>query len=197
VFDDVDDELLFDELANGMLEQGLQVSPSELHGCLSGVLAGGAESTGEAALRWLQRCLGLELVGDLAGQIIALYETTAVALEAEEMAFSPLLPDESFELTERVTALGDWSRGFVAGYATVVAERPASERSLRSDSAELLSDMTAIAQAVADDAADEDDVENDLFDVAEYLRVAAMNVYLDTLAQRPDPAPPPRGKTLH
>ena len=45
MFDDIEGSVGvfdFDELANHLLEQGLDASPSTLHGCLSGLLAAGA-----------------------------------------------------------------------------------------------------------------------------------------------------------
>jgi len=182
-FDGDESTVDFDGLANGLFDQGCAVSPAEVHGCLSGILAAGAERSGEVALVWLQRCLALDPVGELAGTIIALYEHTALALDSEDMAFAPLLPDEGFEVELRITALGDWSRGFVAAYAQYLALRPVSERDLRPDTAELLNDMVAIAQAIAGDDDDEDALEDQLYEVVEYLRVAAMNIYLDTAVE--------------
>lgn len=187
----------FDELANGLFDQGWQVSPAEVHGCLSGALAAGAEPNGEVALFWLQRCLSVEPVGDLAGAVIALYEWSASSIASEDLAFALLLPDETFEMEARVAALGAWSRAFVAAYAQVLADRPAADRSLRSDSSELLKDMAVIAQAAAEEEEDEDALEDQLYEIAEYLRVAAMNIYLDTVTEGGDAPAPPSPGTLH
>ena len=58
----------FEELANHLLEQGQQSSPSALHGCLCGLLAAGAPREGEFCLEALAQALELVLHGDLAGQ---------------------------------------------------------------------------------------------------------------------------------
>jgi uncharacterized protein YgfB (UPF0149 family) len=187
----------FDGLANELFEQGWQVSPSEVHGCLSGALAAGAETSGEAALLWLQRCLSIEPVGDLAGAIIALYEWSASSLASEDLAFALLLPDETFDIEARVIALGDWSRGFVSTYAQVLAAKPAAERDLCADSSELLKDMAVIAQAAADEDEDEDALDDQLYEIAEYLRVAAMNIYLDTVTEADEPSAAATPDTLH
>ena len=50
MYDDLSDEVGifdFDEMANHLLEQGLEASPSELHGCLSGLLGRGARPNRE------------------------------------------------------------------------------------------------------------------------------------------------------
>ena len=50
----------FEELANHLLEQGLEASPAELHGCLCGLLAAGAGTTAKLAwTRWHRRWTGL------------------------------------------------------------------------------------------------------------------------------------------
>ena len=41
------------ELANQLLEQGHDVSPADLHGCLCGLLAAGGSPQGEAGLQGL------------------------------------------------------------------------------------------------------------------------------------------------
>ena len=51
----------FDEFANHLLEQGLQSSPSEIHGCLTGLLASGASVEAELALVALSDVLDLNV----------------------------------------------------------------------------------------------------------------------------------------
>ncbi len=53
MFDPFGDEIEvfdIDELANHLLEQGLESSPSNLHGCLCGLLSAGAPAQAEAGL---------------------------------------------------------------------------------------------------------------------------------------------------
>ncbi|MEZ5570204.1 MAG: hypothetical protein R3E54_18010 [Halioglobus sp.] len=56
----------FDELADHLLEQGADVSPAQVHGCLSGLLAAGELGEGERALDALAQGLELEAHGELA-----------------------------------------------------------------------------------------------------------------------------------
>ena len=105
----------FDELANHLLEQGLEESPSLLHGCLCGSLAGGAPSEPEAGLALLFQALELNLYGELADQAMQLYRVSAAALEDEEFDFHPLLPGDETDIGERTSALADWSKGLSGG----------------------------------------------------------------------------------
>ncbi len=165
----------FDEIANQLLEQGLETSPSELHGCISGLLAGGGDQRAEAGLAGLERALELSLHGELAERLLQLYRVTAAALQDEEFDFHPLLPDDNTAIEERTEALAGWCRGFLAGYADASAG-PAG-----SDSSEILRDFAAIAEAGVDPQAEQEESESSLAELVEYLRFAALNVFMDSL----------------
>jgi uncharacterized protein YgfB (UPF0149 family) len=178
----------FDELADHLLEQGLDNSPSELHGCLCGLLAGRIDPRPEAGLAALERALDLELHGELAGQMMQLFGVTAAALQDEEFDFYPLLPGDDTDIEERTAALAGWCRGFLAGFAQT-STGPAEH-----ESGEILRDFAAIAEAGVDPDADEDESENSLAELTEYLRIAALNVFMDSLAGENDSAPRPSSR---
>ena len=188
----------FEELANHLLEQGLQSSPSEIHGCLCGLLAAGASVEPELALAALVEALDLELHGELAEQIMQLYRVSAAALEDEEFDFHPLLPDDETDIETRTVALAGWCTGMLAGFALVSAGASSEAENIVSrDSAEALKDFAAMAQAETDreDLEDEDSSEENYFELVEYLRVATLNMYMDNREGK-QPTSPPDG-TLH
>ncbi len=166
----------FDEVAGHLVEQGVDTSPSGLHGCLCGLLAGGAPAEPEAGLALLCQAMGVDLYGELAGLVMGLHEVSAAALEDEEFDFHPLLPDDDTELDERTLALADWVRGFLTGFAQVTSAE------LRQDSGEILGDFAAIAEACVGEGSDEDEAEGSYLELVEYLRFGALNVYMDTRA---------------
>ncbi|TXS93933.1 UPF0149 family protein [Parahaliea maris] len=170
----------FDEIADHLVEQGEQCSPSELHGCLTGLMAAGVVGEPAAGLAGLNQALNLDLHGELAEIMLELYAVTLAALEDEEFDFHPLLPDDDTELDLRVLALGNWCRGFMAGYARATASAGSGDASLPGDSAEILRDIAAIAQAGVDEELPEDESEGNYTEIVEYLRFAALNVYMDT-----------------
>lgn len=198
--DDSDDPQIFDfdELANHLLEQGLQSSPSDIHGCLCGLLAAGAAVEPELALSALIETLDLELRGELAGQVMQLYTISAAALEDEEFDFHPLLPDDEADIETRALALAGWCQGFLSGFALVSAgASSASENAVSRDSAEVLKDFAAIAQAEtnSEDREDEEASEENYFELVEYLRFATLNVYLDSRSDADTSGEaPPRGE---
>ena len=170
----------FDELSDHLLEQGLENSPAELHGCLCGLLAAGASGQPEVGLDALGQVLGMNLHGDLAGQAMQLYTVTAAALEDEAFDFHPLLPADDEEIAVRTEALGQWSRGFLAGFAYETARADRARQTLSTDSSEILKDFAAIAQAEVDEEAGEEESESSYAELIEYLRFAALNVYMDS-----------------
>ncbi|MGB1140801.1 MAG: UPF0149 family protein [Halioglobus sp.] len=174
---------LFDEFADHLLEQGVDASPSRVHGCLSGLLAAGAPRQSEYGLDALGQALDLALHGELAGRVLELYAATAAAMDDEEFGFHPLLPDDDTDIRERTAAMADWCSGFLAGFALVSAAADRSGEALSQDSGEILRDIAAIAEAEVDEDADEDDSEESYAELVEYLRFAVLNVVMDC---RPD-----------
>lgn len=170
----------FDEIANHLLEQGLQTSPSELHGVLCGLLAGGADTSAEAGLAGIARAMGLELHGDLAALVMALYGLTNAALSDEEFGFQPLLPDDDVDIRQRVGALAGWCRGFLTGFSQAFAAVASG------DTGEILKDIAAIADAEVEPLEEEEESENSFAELVEYLRFAVLNVFMDTLAEERD-----------
>jgi uncharacterized protein YgfB (UPF0149 family) len=202
MYDDLQGEVEifdFDEFANHLLEQGLEASPAELHGCLTGLLAGGAKPAAEVGLDALTQVLDVVLHGELAGQAMQLYTVTAAALLDEEFDFHPLLPEDSTDIAERVAALAFWCRGFLAGFAHVAAATDQTPAALPKDSSEIFKDFAAIAQAaVDDDDEDEEQSEGNYMELVEYIRFAALNVFMDCHARTDEKAvPPDRGRPVH
>jgi yecA family protein len=170
----------FDEISNHLLEQGLETSPSELHGALCGLLAGGAEAAPEAGLAGLSRAMGLELHGELAALAMQLYGATNAALRDEAFGFHPLLPEDDVPIEERTDALAGWCRGFLAGFSLAVSAAAGQ------DTKEILEDLAAIAEAGVDPEAGAEESETSLAELVEYLRFAALNLFMDSLVEEGD-----------
>ena len=183
----------FDELADLLLEQGLQNSPSELHGCLSGLLAAGASHQPEAGLDALAQALDLVPHGELAEQAMRLYTVTSAAMLDEEFHFYPLLPDDDTDIAERTEAMAQWCRGFLAGFAHATARANRGDAPLAGDSSEILKDMAAIATAGVDEEAEEEESEASYAELVEYLRFGTLNIFMDNAPRAQDddvPKPP-------
>ncbi len=181
----------FDEMANHLVEQGLSVSPSEIHGCLTGLLGAGQTAGGEAGLAGLLAALEVDLHGELAERAIQLYTVTLAALNDEAFDFHPLLPEDDVDLEERTQALAGWCRGFVSGFAQGKVATRTTGGQVAADSAEALRDFATIAQAGIDEDASEEESEGSYAEIVEYVRFAALNVYMDAnLDSHTDEEPP-------
>lgn len=180
MFEDAHDTVAvfdFDELADHLLEQGLDISPGRLHGCLCGLLAAGAPGQAEAGLALLSQAENSEFHGELAALTMQLYTVTAAALEDEEFDFYPLLPADEVEIESRTRELANWCTGFLSGFA-LVNQRPVGQ-----DSGEILRDLAVISEAAVDEEADEEESEGSFTEILEYVRFAALNIFVDTRTQ--------------
>jgi uncharacterized protein YgfB (UPF0149 family) len=187
----------FDEFADHLVDQGMLVSPSQLHGCLCGILCTGAPTEAEYGLDALSQALDIVMHGELASRIMQLYTVTEVALKDEEFTFLPLLPDDDEEIGLRASALASWCDGFMSGFAYVIAGDEETAAALSQDTGEVLKDIAAMAQAHADDESEEDS-EDSYIELVEYLRAAVVNVFLDSLATTEDrDVSPETGRLLH
>jgi uncharacterized protein YgfB (UPF0149 family) len=189
MYDDLPDEVGvfdFDEIANHLLDQGALASPSQLHGCICGLLGAGAPAEPEYGLDALAQALDLELHGELASRIMQLYSASEVALQDEEFAFFLLLPDEEEEMALRTAALSSWCDGFLAGFAYESAAQETNGAAVSRETGEVLSDIAAMVQADPPAAEDEEEAEDSYIELVEYLRVAAVNVFMDSIATSRD-----------
>lgn len=166
----------YSELIQAADELECNVSLSESHGVLAGLACGEAAPGFD---RWYDEMFVMPEEDDALGQRLRrslheLYGHTLAALASEDLSFNPLLPAEDSTLSERADALADWCRGF--SYALSLSALQPS-RILSDEARELLNDVGAIAAAghSADD--DDDEAEDALVELEEYVRVGVMLVY--------------------
>ncbi|MEM6485987.1 MAG: UPF0149 family protein [Pseudomonadota bacterium] len=173
-----DSPISFEQLANALLAQGEFFSPAELHGGLCGLLGGGITNDPSVLIANLEQTLDLELRGEASELLGELGSRIVSSVGSGDYDFYPLLPDDSVDLDQRIDALAGWCRGFLSGYAQGRIGQQTQAEAVAPDSAEVLKDFAAIAQADSD--ANDQDGESDFFELLEYVRVAAMNVLADT-----------------
>lgn len=181
----------YEEWADLFQHHGAVNHPSEMHGVLTGELAGGGRLLEAAWTALVMDLMGLELepeeLADYRDLIDTTYAQTLQALERSELAFEPMLPEDHYPLDQRVQALAAWVRGFLEGLALTAGPTLAQAEG---DMKDLLQDLVAIAQ-IDEDTGDSEDGERDLMEVAEYVRMAALSLF----AEFNRPAAPPA--TVH
>lgn len=182
----------FEELADHLYEQGAQCSPAQLHGCLSGLLAAGADASDEYGLDATGQALDLPLHGELAVRVMQLYQATGAALRDETFGFNPLLPDDETDIQLRTRSLAQWCDAFLAG----IAHGATAPVTWSDQGREILEDIAAMAEAEVGEEDSEEEAEDSYLEILDYLRFAVLNLYMEHAEAPHEGGLPPAG-TLH
>lgn len=175
---DAQQSLDFDDVCDVLLTIGSQISGSELHGLLIGELAAGKRMDDAG---WLQSAkehldVTVHFNPEQTKLMQSFYRASFADISDAQLGFYPLLPDDEAEMPIRLMALGQWCQGFLAGFALV--EKKVAEVSDALNDA--LNDLAAISQVGEnDDDQFDDSAEEDYAQLVEYVRLAAMNIFLD------------------
>jgi uncharacterized protein YgfB (UPF0149 family) len=162
-----------EEVAAVSRELGLGASPAELHGGLCGWLCGG----GEDAPGWLAQVLADPgLAAPAAGSALDLLrQATLAQLDDGQFAFQLLLAGDGQPVRERAQALFDWCRSFLGGFGLAAGANPP----LSEEGQEALQDMGKLAAARVEDIDEDEEDENSLSELEEFVRVAALLLHGD------------------
>jgi yecA family protein len=160
----------------------LEMSGAEIHGVMCGLLCAGHQDAGEV---WLNELFAGRddddlLVNECRQLLSLLYGETREAIEGPGLGFSPLLPEDDKPLPVRAAAVRDWSEGFLygIGLAGVALEEALSEHT--QEALQAFSEITRLdLDALTDEEDDEEESEDALMQVSEFLWVAAMMVHDD------------------
>ncbi len=181
---DTDNHPDFDDIANLLVEEGgIATSPSELHGLVCGCLCAGARPDASAWLQLAADWLDIPAFTREASKVgvLELCNATLARLQATDLGFETLLPDDDQLLMQRAAALGGWCQGFLGGFGQHGKQTDAS---LSEEAREVLGDLGQIAQIAADDD-DSDEGESNLMEIQEYVRMAALMLFAEC-NQAPD-----------
>lgn len=162
---------LISSVSEAIRRAGLATDASELHGALCGWLAGG----GENSSAWPARVLVDDtLPGVQDGPLEEMRQASAEQLEDRSFGFELLLPESDGAPTQRAEALFDWCRGFLGGFGLASGANPP----LSEEAREALLDLARLAQA-APESSDEDEDEDALAEIEEFVRVAVLLLHGD------------------
>lgn len=167
----------FDQLDDLLQRLGALQTACELHGFLTGQLAGGKRLSRGEWLRTASEQADLsqnpdEVEGDV---LFTTYQHTLAELTRSDMGFQLMLPDDDCVLSDRVDGLGQWCQGFLLGIGLAGVDAD-SDKQGKTELAETLRDLATIAQIGGDDEGN-DDGENDFFAISEYVRMAAIDIF--------------------
>lgn len=182
-----------DDVVDALVQVRADCSAAELHGLMVGLLASGARLNRQALMRQLEvhADVGQPFSDAAQAGLWQLQLATLADLDADELSFQPLLPSDDRPLNDRALALGDFCRGWLAGFGIGVDNQ--HELLSRPETRETLQDLTHIAQI---DAVEEEDEagEEAFVELVEFVRLAVLHFFDELMHQAPA-APDPT--TLH
>lgn len=159
---------------------------AEAHGNLCGLVCGLGE---DGATAWIAETLAESrpddaVASDARGLLLTLAAGTRSALEAGEMAFQPLLPDDDAPLAKRVDGLAQWCQGFNHGLFVAARTGDAEAELGSGNTAEIVRDFGEMAQMSAGDEESDADGEAAYMELVEYVRVSVQLVYEELASAR-------------
>lgn len=177
----------YNSLQAALSKTDAEMSASESHGALSGMLCGkGKVELGE----WLDQVfeeldLNNMLVKEASQLLVGLFNSTQEQLNDAGADYQLLLPDDDQSLAERTDALAEWCQGFTYGLSIGGLKQDVE---LPEDTTELIRDMVEIARAGHDDESVDDGDEDAYMQLYEYVRMGVLliNEELQPLAPASD-----------
>ncbi len=181
--------LSFDVIDDALRRAGAITDPAEAHGSLCGlvcVLGAAAQSpwmadtlpTANGAVVPDDRAAADPSgTADLAELLGALAVASSAALEAGDMSFQPLLPEDGESLEQRTIALATWCQGFNYGLALAVRIGDADEAVQQPTIAEIVRDFAEVAQLGYTEDEIEGEGEVAWAELVEYVRVSVQLVF--------------------
>lgn len=186
----------YQELSSTLEKLETEVTPSEVHGTLCGLLSAKVDATAD---QWqdtlwphMERDKN-DLVKTESMEILnQLHDVSRLQLNDPNCEFELLLPDDEDPLETRVNALGDWCQGYLVGLTLGGVD---DFSPLPDDAREVANDLVEIARAgTSYDLEDSEEDETAYAELVEYLRVGILLINEEL---QPLQAPPEEDSVLH
>ena len=174
--------------------QKLVTDAAELHGIMCGMLASGMPPESKEWLPALEDFTNQKetFSEDCADALKHLFTDTAEQLIDPDFSLVLCMPDDSAPINERANSLLLWVQGFMLGFG--LYQNDLSRCS--ADVKEAMQDFSQIAR-MDDDLEENEESEQALFEVLEYVRVSTMLCFSELGKQKKSAAPESTSKKLH
>jgi len=183
----------YNELNQLLTQQGVGLTPAEMHGLIGGMLCGGNNDSSWQPLLHDLTNEGLAFGHELAEALRKMHAATSDALEDDGFQFQLFLPDgDEVTVFERADAMAGWVNHFLLGLGVT---QPKLYK-ITGDTGEAIDDLRNIAQLGYEEDEDQEELEMSLEEIVEYVRVAALLCH-DTFTRPQPTAPEVRKPTLH
>ena len=170
--------LNYERVERQLASADVESSGAEVHGVLCGLLCCGCA---DALSLWYRELLPESAEQDLLARECAeslqeLFRETKEAIDGPGLGFPPFLPSDELPLKRRAEAVTEWCQGFLYGVGLAGIS---PQRELSAETQEALQDFTEISRMDVDALASDEEDEDALVEVTEFLWVAAMLVHAD------------------
>lgn len=182
----------YDTLGQLLNQQGVGLTPAEMHGLISGMLCGGNNDASWQTLLHELTNEGLAFSKNLSDALGQMHGATGETLEDDGFNFQLFLPSEDASVFDRADALAGWVNHFLLGLGVT---QPGLDK-VKGETGEAIDDLRSIAQLGYDEDEDQEELEMSLEEVIEYVRVAALLCH-DTFNRPAPTAPEVQKPTLH
>ncbi|GLR08285.1 UPF0149 protein [Mixta theicola] len=184
----------YQTLASLLTQQGVGMTPAEMHGLISGIVCGGNKDHSWKALVHDLTNEGLAFSQSLSQPLQELHAHIQDTLEDEGFLFQLMLPEENeSSVFERADALAGWVNHFLLGLGVT---QPKLDK-VKGEAGEAIDDLRTIAQLGYDEEDDQEELAQSMEEVIEYVRVAALLCHETFNPPMPPGAPEVKKVTLH
>jgi len=173
----------YERVARQMAGAGIEAGPAEAHGLACGLVCGGVE---DAYARWETELFevsdsGGTPVAECRRSLESLLDRTVDEMDGDGMGFTLFLPDDERPLAQRAIALREWCDGFLYGFGL---SGISPQRLLSSEGREALRDLGELTRLDVEHVGQDEDEEEALVEIVEFVRVAAMLIREEVLQHR-------------
>ena len=162
------DSKIYDELNRQLIQNKIGITAAELHGFLTGILAGGNHDESWRVLVQDMLNDGQKIAEPLNKQIEKLYHSTKQQFIDEDFEFQLLLSEQ--DLFRQIDDLVGWVNHFLLGIGLV---QPKLNR-LKGDVGEAIYDLRQIVKLGYDEDEDQQELGFAFEEIKEYVRITAM-----------------------
>jgi hypothetical protein len=166
-----ENQIRYEQFTNVLNQHKVVVDGAEIHGIICGMLAGGMTVDDQS---WLEALADVVNQGDafeteLKDMIIQVYNEVCQQFIEPDFALVMCLPDDSSPINDRGQALMQWVQGFMLGFGLHQADLTKCSEDVK----EALEDFAQIAR-MDEQMTEDEESEQALFEVVEYVRISAM-----------------------
>jgi uncharacterized protein len=162
----------YDRLTEFFEKNDILSNGAEVHGILTGMIAGGANLEGDDWLLLLSDLIdeGQSFKPQVREELRNIASSIYGAMRDPDLGFQLILPDDDEALHERLTGLVSWVQSYLVGFGVNQTNLAGLSEDLR----EAIDDMVEIAKLDFDIDDNDEDTERAYFEIVEYLRISAM-----------------------